>query len=65
MVSPADVAAVPYLTQVRAILAMARVGNAARMKHSAAAVKSAGLALRSGAAFDGSVYADATLQYLQ
>jgi hypothetical protein len=63
-VSPAQVAAVLYLDQVRAVLAMGKIGNADRMKHSAAAVKAAGLALRSGAAFEGNVYADATLQYL-
>ena len=50
---------------MRAICAMAQIGNARQCKHSAAAVKAAGAALRRGDAFQGSVYADDVSAYLR
>jgi hypothetical protein len=58
IVPQAALAAVTYIERVRAICAMAQVGNAGQCKHSAAAVKAAANSLRSGDAFAGNVYAD-------
>jgi hypothetical protein len=52
------------MQRARAICAMAQIGNAHKCKHSAAAVKAAANALRSGDAFRQSVYADDVSAYL-
>ena len=65
MVPAAALAAVTYRERVRAVCAMAHIGNAARGRHSAAAVKAAANALRSGNAFAGNVYADDVLEHLK
>lgn len=64
VVPHAALAAVKYIEKVRAICAMAQIGNAVQCKHSAAAVKAAANSLRSGDAFVGNVYADDVSLYL-
>jgi hypothetical protein len=58
VVSPEDVNAVGYVERLRAMNALAKVGMAARAEHSAAAIKAAASAFRSGAAFQGSAYGE-------
>jgi hypothetical protein len=57
VVSPQDVHAVGYVERIRAMNALAKVGNSARAEHTPAAIKAAAGAFRSGAAFKGSAYA--------
>jgi hypothetical protein len=58
VVSPEELASVTSLERLRAILAMAHIGNADKGEHSAAAVKAAAAAFRSGEAFKGTVFSD-------
>lgn len=63
-IDPAAVAAVGCVERVRATCALAGIGNADRGHTSPAALAAAIYAIRSGDAFQASVYADAVLQHL-
>ena len=57
-------ARVSYFDRARAMNALAGIGNAAKMEHSAAAVKAAAAAFRNGDAFKASVFADDVSEYV-
>eukprot|EP00892_Ulva_mutabilis_P011879 jgi/Ulvmu1/9063/UM005_0156.1 len=63
-VSAAAMARVSYLDRMRAMNALAGIGNAAKAEHTAAAIKAAAAAFRSGDAFKASVFADDVTEFV-